>query len=386
MHKYFCTTIYYLKKYSNILLLIIISVRYTMSKRSILEEIILFLIHRYNGERTVQGILYLLKGKQSAQIIQDSHFYNVTSFFGLFPFLTQQTMQNIINGLENIGYIKASEHKNTYLLNKNGLAYIENQNLQFKEFIFINGLRFSSIQKIFWKRFSLFFQTISNLNMNQKYFRAVNQDYDIQEWVKNVILNFGGKKTELVNCFYEDLHKVLMNLSDDDALLFVKRLSGANAYGMTLEQIASENNESVETIYIKSINILHQILTNLIENKLDYPFLSKFVQGEKSTNITNTSIETKRLFAEGKTIQEIASIRNLKLSTIEDHIVECVLSDELFPIEQFITPIQYSLIKNKIIELNTRKMKMVKEDLLNEVSYFQIRITLARMGDLHGPK
>lgn len=357
-----------------------------MYKLSILEEIILFLIHRYKGERTIQGIMYLLKGKQSAQIIQDSHFYHVTSFFGLFHFLTHQNMQEIINGLVFKGYITQSETKNIYLVNKNGQSYLENQKLQFKEFKYLNGLRFSSIQKIFWKRFSLFFQTVSNLNMNLKYFRAVIQEHDIQEWVKKEILNFRGNKNEIIKHFYEELHGILKNLSDEDALLFVNRLSGANSYGMTLEQIATENKESVEKIYLKSIDILHHIITILNEHKNDYPFLSKFIKGENSTNITTTSVETKRLFNDGKTIQEIAAIRHLKVSTIEDHIVENVLSNHHFPIEQFITTQQFTLIKNKINELNTRKLKIIKEALLREVTYFQIRITLARMGDLHGPK
>lgn len=385
MHKYFwCYQLLFEKifKYING---IILFERFTMFKLSILEEIILFLIQRYKGERTIQGIMYLLKGKQSAQIIQDSHFYHVTSFFGLFHFLTHQNMQEIINGLEFKGYITHYE-KNIYLVNKNGQSYLESQNLQFKEFKYLNGLRFSSIQKIFWKRFSLFFQTVSNLNMNLKYFRAVIQEPDIQEWVKNEVLNFRGNKNEIINHFYEELHGILKKLSDEEALLFVNRLSGAKSYGMTYEQIATENKESVEKIYLKSIDILHHLITILNEHKIDYPFLSKFINGENSTNITTTSVETKRLFNDGKTIQEIAAIRQLKVSTIEDHIVENVLSNEQFPIEQFITTQQFTLIKNKINELNTRKLKIIKEALLHEVTYFQIRITLARMGDLHGPK
>ncbi|WP_088069254.1 helix-turn-helix domain-containing protein [Gottfriedia luciferensis] len=357
-----------------------------MIKLSVLEEIILYLIHRYNGERTIQGITHLLRGKQSAQIIQDSHFYRVTSFFGLFQFLTQQNMSDLVYRLEKNGYIIQYENNNTYLINSNGIKYLENVDLQFNEYTYLNGLRFNSIQKVFWKRFTLFFQTISNLNMNVKYFRAVIQDQDTQEWVKKELLSYKGSKNILVNHFYEELHKILKQLSDDDALLFVNRLSGANSYGMTLEQIASENKINVETTYIKSINVLHHILFILIENKNDFPFLSRFVQGDKNANITNTSIETKRLFTEGKSIQDIAHIRKLKISTIEDHIVECVISDKRFPIDQFITNEQYTMIKNKILELNTRKLKIIKEALLNEVSYFQIRITLARMGDIHGPK
>lgn len=356
-----------------------------MKKLTILEEIVLFLIDRYNGERTIQGITYLLKGKQSAQIIQDSHFYHVTSFFGVYHFLTHQNMQDIVNGLKQYRFINQIESSNDlYRVNESGQAYLLNQKLQFQKFKHINGLKFNNIQKIFWKRFSLFFQTISNINSGNKYFKAVQQELDIQEWVKDEILNFIGSKELLLNEIHTELYKILKQLKEEDAQIFVRRLTGANSYGMTLVQIASEEKKNEETIYLQSIDILHHILSILIDSKSNFPLMSNFIKGLYSENITNTSIETKRLFKEGKTIKEIASIRKLKVSTIEDHIVECVLSDATLPISQFINEDEFHLIKTKINELNTRKLKVIKEALMNKVSYFQIRITLARIGDLNG--
>lgn len=353
-----------------------------MNKLTILEEVVLFLVNRYNGERTIQGITYLLKGKQSAQIIQDSHFYQVTKFFGLYQFLTQQNMQDLVKGLKEKGYIENNKHHNIYIVSQKGLKYLQNVNCQFYAFQYINGLKFVSVQKIFWKRLSLFFQTISNINQNIKYFRAVQQELDVQEWVKTELIQAKGYKKDLVNHFHTELQHVLQQLPTDDASLIVKRLTGANTYGMTLEQVASEENKSEDLIYIQSVNAMHHLLSILTEKTEKYPMLSRFIKGSISSNITNTSIETKRLFEAGKTIKEIAAIRHLKISTIEDHIVECVLSDELFSIDQFINEQEFSKIKAKIEELQTRKLKDIKEALLNEVTYFQIRITLARMGDL----
>ncbi|WP_088044172.1 helix-turn-helix domain-containing protein [Bacillus sp. EAC] len=352
-----------------------------MNKLSILEEIVLYLINRYNGERTIQGLTYLLKGKQSAQIIQDSHFYHVTSFFGLFHFLTQQNMQDLVNGLFEKGLLQQLE-TNVYIVSEKGQFYLKNQTLQFQNYTYLNGLKFFAIQKTFWKRFSLFFQSIANLNNHNKYFKAVQQEPEIQDWVKKELLNFVGTKESLINDYYQEIHKMLKGLNNDDASLFVMRLSGANSYGMTLEQIAAEISLSEEAVYLQSINVMHHLLFILSEQKTDYPLLSRFMQGANNVNITTTSIETKRLFLQGKTIEQIASIRNLKISTIEDHIVECVLSDEKFPIDQFINEDQYKMTKEMILELNTRKLKTIKEALFNKVTYFQIRITLARMGDL----
>ncbi|MEH6936562.1 helix-turn-helix domain-containing protein [Bacillus sp. JJ664] len=353
-----------------------------MNKLTILEEVVLFLVNRYNGERTIQGITYLLKGKQSAQIIQDSHFYQVTNFFGLYQFLTQQDMQDLIKGLREKGYLEKIEGNNIYRVSHRGSKYLQNVKCQFHEFQYINGLRFASVQKIFWRRLSLFFQTISNINHNIKYFRAVQQENDVQDWVKYELLNAKGNKKDLVIHFHTELHHILKQLQFDDASIIVKRLTGANTYGMTLEQIATRANKSEELIYIHSVNAMHHMLTILTEQTAEYPLLSRFLKGSISSNITNTSIETKRLFQAGKTIIEIATIRHLKISTIEDHIVECVLSDDLMSIDQFISNEEYNKVKRKIEELQTRKLKDIKEALLNEVTYFQIRITLARMGDL----
>jgi len=353
-----------------------------MNKLTILEEVVLFLVNRYNGERTIQGITYLLKGKQSAQIIQDSHFYQVTKFFGLYQFLTQQNMQDLVKGLKEKGYIEKNDGNNIYRVSHKGLMYLQNGKLQFHAFQYLNGLKFVSVQRIFWKRLSLFFQTISNINQNIKYFRAVQQEIDVQDWVKTELLNAKGNKSDLVIHFHTELQQALHQLPIEDASLFVKRLSGANSYGMTIEQIASDENKSEELIYIQSVNAMHHLLTILTDRTSDYPMLSRFLKGSISSNITNTSIETKRLLEAGKTIKEIAAIRQLKISTIEDHIVECVLSDDLLSIDQFIKKEEYIKIKEKIEELQTRKLKDIKEALLNEVTYFQIRITLARIGDL----
>ena len=353
-----------------------------MNKLTILEEVVLFLVNRYNGERTIQGITYLLKGKQSAQIIQDSHFYQVTNFFGLYQFLTQQDMQDLVKGLKEKGYLEKIEGANIYRVSHRGLLYLQNVKCQFNDFQYINGLRFASVQKIFWKRLSLFFQTISNINQNIKYFRAVQQENDVQDWVKYELLSAKGNKKDLVIHFHTELEHILKQLQFEDASIIVKRLSGVNTYGMTLEQIATEESKSEELIYIQSINAMHHLLTILTDQTAEYPLLSRFLKGSISSNITNTSIETKRLFEAGKTIKEIAAIRHLKISTIEDHIVECVLSDALMSIDQFISKEEYNKVKRKIEELQTRKLKDIKEALLNGVTYFQIRITLARMGDL----
>lgn len=351
-----------------------------MKRLTVLDEIVLFLINKYNGERTIQGIFYLLKGKQSAQIIQDSHFYQVTPFFGLYPNLSNQDLEVILKELAGLSFIVSIDN-NVFKVNEKGYSYLQTNNLLFQSFRYVNGLRFNQAQKVFWKRFSLFFQTIANVNNQIKYFRPVQQEQDIIDWVKNEILSFNGTKSDLTNVFYNELYSILKQMNDVDANIFVRKLSGASSYGMTLQQISFESKIEEDILFLQTINVIHQFLFILVENEAKYPILKRFLIGTNSTNVTNTSMETKRLLLEGKSIQEIAVIRNLKISTIEDHIVECVLQDQNLSISDFIQDDQFKKIKEIIKELNTRKLKTIREALVNEVSYFQIRLTLARIGE-----
>ena len=61
------------------------------------------------------------------------------------------------------------------------------------------------------------------------------------------------------------------------------------------------------------------------------------------------------------TIDQIATIRRLRQSTIEDHIIEIALSDHLFPIDDFIDQSVATEILHSAKQLGQRKLKPIKE-------------------------
>ena len=50
-----------------------------------LSSILLSIISRMDGERTIYAGLHLLRGKRSGQTLQDVEYYNLKSFFGVWP-------------------------------------------------------------------------------------------------------------------------------------------------------------------------------------------------------------------------------------------------------------------------------------------------------------
>jgi uncharacterized protein YpbB len=86
------------------------------------------------------------------------------------------------------------------------------------------------------------------------------------------------------------------------------------------------------------------------------------------------------LLNQGFTAEEIASFRNLKISTIEDHLVEFALNVKDFSINSYVD----EDIQLKILEISrqesTRQLKVIR-NTLKTASYFQIRLVLAKYGD-----
>ena len=83
---------------------------------------------------------------------------------------------------------------------------------------------------------------------------------------------------------------------------------------------------------------------------------------------------TFKLFLEGKTVEEISEIRNLKNMTIENHIIEN-LPNEKYDINKIISKDEYEEINNELKKYNYETLlKPIKENISKNISYFKIKI------------
>lgn len=82
------------------------------------------------------------------------------------------------------------------------------------------------------------------------------------------------------------------------------------------------------------------------------------------------------MYQEGKTIEEIATIRSMAQSTIEGHLTSFVATGEL-AVSAFVSQEELSLILKKIKELEGMSSSILKENLPPSISYSQLRAVLA---------
>lgn len=339
-----------------------------------LSVLLLYLFKRLDGQRSMYGALHILNGKRSVQPIQDSRFFGVRHMYGLIKRLKREAVEREVVTLEKYGLIekigpdcfKVTSKGNTYLESELIKKPLPQQLNQFN----------SDITSLFWRRLALTVQTVSFL-LIKKQFIPVSKDPKVQQWVKRFLISKNEDRKDLAKNFYEELLDVLTNLSNLEATILTLRLSSSERVGLTNEQVSEDLKMDHYYLHVLFQGILQQLVQMLTEKKEQYPLLSIFIQNNDRM-ITETAEKTFSLVKKGFGLEEISKIRKLKINTIEDHIVEIALNKHDFNIDRFVSIADQQKIKLVLKHVSTRRLSEIKKSVGDDISYFSIRLTLAK--------
>ncbi|MGM9927694.1 MAG: helix-turn-helix domain-containing protein [Bacillus sp. (in: firmicutes)] len=351
--------------------------------RSYLEAIVLHCLVKMNGERTIYSVFHILKGKKSSQPIQDSHLFGISHYFRTLPALTREQMHQMMLYFEMCRFIEIRDaDKGTYTLTNKGQLTVQQYLLEKPLPIHLSGFQYHMIAGPFWRRFSLLFQVLSNaINGNQKYY-TIQRNVTTQQWVKQFLSRSGNVRI-LSTHLFDELSAILEQLPDRQADIFVSKLSGYERIGLSNKQLAEAFETDEYEIYFSFLDTLHFVLTTAREqrdaNKL-LAYIGNDLFEQCHSPVTQSSLATLEYYTNGLDLEEIARVRNLKRSTIEDHFVEIAIHHPDFDISPFLNDELFAKIINIVSQVNTKQLKFIKESLQEEVSYFQIRLALAKGG------
>ena len=340
------------------------------------QQIILHMVKRLNGERTISAPLHLMRGKRSGQTIQDVKSYGFTKYFSLFPKLSKKTYDQSIQQMIDLGYITVNVNlipRTTEL----GLSVLQNMpNLR------LNGWLYRGNERIFFQRLSLVTQTLSHIHAKSMSFVPVQKDEKIQKWVRHYLKGFSYQSQEFIQSFYQELTTVFQsaNLSDLHLSLLSHRLSGFEVSGVTWQQLSHALNEEEIDLHIRFTECIHIILDEISTNS-NLALLFQMSEGIKtSTPLTESAKKTANLYQQGYTFEQISALRQLKTSTIEDHFVEMAMNEPSFSIQLFFPEGNSDSLIRQIGHHQTKKLRTLKE-AFPDYSYFQLRLLLAAGGE-----
>ncbi|WP_026828058.1 helix-turn-helix domain-containing protein [Exiguobacterium artemiae] len=331
-------------------------------EKTIVRQIVLEAILRLQNERTDRSLFHLLQGKRSATSLQDAHFYGLEAIFGMLP-LKKDRFEQLLQELEHAGWIKREQ---TLMLTDAGRAQIS------PPFLLDDlGGELRGYPIHLWKRISLMIQSIVCLDQNT-FFIPVQQDSGVKEWVKQRIRQV-PERSVWITTVYQELNKALHQLTEREAILISYRLSGQKT-GLSFPQLSERLGTDLLSLQLEFMMAWRRCLRALPEDGL----ILSLGNDIDHLKMTQSAQKTWELLKQGYSVQQIAERRRLKKSTMEDHLVEIAMYATVFPTEQFVTAEQYEEVVRLSDQLHTFSLKRIKQELTQEMDYFQIRIVLAR--------
>jgi uncharacterized protein YpbB len=341
-----------------------------------IDNIILYCLKQLNGERTIYSIYHLLNGKKSSQTIQDAHLYSIKQFFRIFESLTRESFEEVIENLVDKQWIcVCGDHR--YVLTESGKIQLEKNSLPH----YINGWKNHQLTFPFWERLSLFIQVVSNFVFQETHYIPIQKNKEVHIWLKSALKDINVPRGEIGKVLFSELVECLERAENINPLVIVYRLTGYRQIGLTSLQTAKRLNLGVFDYHFAFINVLHYLIQRVESDREHFRLLSLFLGDiENKDSLTLSSRKTLDYLHHGYSIDQIAQIRNLKLNTIEDHLVELALNVEDFSIDFYVD----KNLQNEVIEISrqaaTRQLKVIRNNLAT-ASYFQIRLVLAKYGD-----
>jgi len=123
--------------------------------------------------------------------------------------------------------------------------------------------------------------------------------------------------------------------------------------------------------------MVHRLIESIKKDTGSYPVLRILFTGTKRhISLTGSARKTYDLYRQGLSPEAIAGTRRLKLNTIYDHLAEIALNDPQFPFTSFISEREAEEILKAIDKAGTYKLKSIKEQVSEDISFFQIRLIL----------
>lgn len=333
-----------------------------------------------NGSRTVFGAYHILKGKKSAQTLQDCHLFYVSQLFGVYKNLNRKTFLQMVEMLAAKNYISCC-NENYVSITEAGEAILTRQLDAQPIPTHLNGFAYKDLTVVFWKRLALLAQSISFLKKRKNYFVPIIKDGRTQQWVKEKLTNKFTSIDDLARNLHRELAMILEGIPERESLLFVLRLSGKHRLGLTIDQISDYFKIDANYARIQFIGVIHGILEKVIKDKQVYPTLFSLIKDKATiTLLTETAQKTLALLKQNLQMEQIIEVRKLKRNTVEDHLVEIAMNVPDFSIEHLVTKDKQEMIFTVIQKLQTRKLRIIKEGLCETTSYFEIRLTIAKRG------
>jgi uncharacterized protein YpbB len=340
--------------------------------------LMLSMISRINGERSLSGIIHILRGRQSIQTIQDSILFHIGALYHVYDTVSRDRLSILAEDcLKRRWMIPEKPASDHYVLTKSGEDALTKMAAvcSFPESLKYTG--FVKSETDFWLSLQLLVQALSEQIHHSRVYLPVTRKPAATEIVRRLILQSAGRTEELARSVLNELFGLLADFPEPTADLLTSQFSGYQTAGLTVEQAGKYIHQDV--FFCKTIEkaSIRQMMQSISGEPGRFPVLAALFPAERSRLSQSARVTYEQLMS-GKRLDELVRLRHLSRGTIEDHIVEITLTIPGFDIATYLpSPLEKTIIETAR-RIGTRQLKPIRAALGRQADYFQIRLALAK--------
>lgn len=285
-----------------------------------MTEFILALLQKKNKLK-LTTLYQILIGKKTSSVLSYAFFMDLLPYLGSFPQLSEAKFQQIIKKLCNESDVELKDGLLFFTQEQTTTSFLDEQ-----EYQAINYFRFGRKDETAWRLIQFFIQQLTMKQPNETIALETTPYY--MEILRHIQLEDTDETKQRV---YEELHALFSKLPSQQSDLLVATLSGGTIAGETFYQVFPE----IETIkgQLYRASAWHSLYHEVLQHK-DY-ILYRVIKQPFLENLNQSVLTTRRAFLEHQSIETIARKRQLKESTIRDHLIEWAILDDQFPFALF---------------------------------------------------
>lgn len=223
----------------------------------------------------------------------------------------------------------------------------------------------------------LLVQTMSNIKQQEFQFIPISQNNKIQETVKIVYNHI--KKNELQSDFENELHNLFKAIEVKGPCYLHYYLQGYDEPMYTRQQVSLIEQISQQQLFEYEMNNLVIMMFELESD--DYTVLSSLIM---KPTLSNQTFITYTKLLEPVSMESIASQQQVKINTIEDHVLEILIKGYMSNYDDYVDDALMQQFFNFYQQHRGERLKYYK-DKFDSLSYFQIKVLIVGIerGDLN---
>lgn len=316
----------------------------------------------------VSTLYHLLKGKRTVSVLMNGFLFDNLSYFHLFPELNEQTFQQLLQKLLKNGLISFDQESLEAQITGKGTQYLlENAEIIRTHTKHLNGYSYAKTENDMWRMLQFLVQVTSHLSYQNKQYIPLEASPYYQLKIKQLLVTLD--KNRVGHVMIEEWRTVLSQFPEKEGNFIAQQFSGYRLNGKAEQQLLQESSAFHRLLYQK--NIYHQLFS-CIERLPQGAVLYETIKSDLEKNKNQSMLQTKELWLAGHSLSEITQLRQMKLSTVNDHFLELAISEKDFLGEPFIPQEQLNIFQEIKTPCQTWQYAELRQRF--EIDYFAFRM------------